>query len=315
MAEFRTAEILNGARDRLVSLYWPRCSSHMVAPHIHRRPPLFVYYSQSREAKDNDIEDEVEHNDELEEEEEEEPMSPPPSTKKAAKKSSASASDATSAIDGDLSKGVQNLSVSSGVKKPYSFDTVDPTKVTKYCKKNTNYAEVNLFPGQVMGDDAVDVELIADGRKLRYQKSTPSLFGDTSWLKKSMGNAHHEDDSRVVAHDNATQVIRQNDKPKHKKNWGAPENAQVIDLPFQCRGDIKTKWDFFKSGEVVNGQTQYVSILTCRIEAADQRKERAKNSKVVVHDDDLSEDEDDSDFDEEPVDEGDGTNDGNDMNE
>lgn len=256
-AEFRTAELLNGARERLEGVDQ---EDDAVADNI-----------------ESDIEGDIESLGEVEE-------AMPPSAKKKSGKKTSTVVDATAAADEDLAKSVGQISIQD---KPYSFDRKDPSLTKKYCKKNINYAEVDFYVGGIQPEHHFQVDLIEGGNGLRYQKATPEMFGETARLKKDMGTKWHEDDTRVVAHDNTVQVVRKDDKPVHKMYWG-DQDAQIVPLPFKCRGKIKKSWNYYKTGTVIRNHQQYVAILTCRIEAAEQRNAREKKGKVSIHDDDLS---------------------------
>jgi len=65
--------------------------------------------------------------------------------------------------------------------------------------------------------------------------------------------------------------------------WG-DEDAQIVQLPFRCRGKIKKSWHYYSTGEIVKGHNQYVAILTCRVEAWEQRTEREKKGRVSIYD-------------------------------
>lgn len=257
-AEFRTSALLNGARERLEGVA-----------------------QEEEDSIDADTE-------ELEDEED---VMPPSAKKKPAKKTAPTVSE----VDDDLAKTVGQVTIRD---KPYSFDRVDPWFTKQYCKKNINYAEVDFFVGGVQPEGFFQVDLVEDGNSLRYQKATPDMFGETSRLKKAQKSKWHSDDTRVVAHDNTVQMVRKNDKPKQKMNWGKCD-AEVVPLPFRCRGKIKKSWDYYNTSFKIKGHQQYIAILTCRVEAAEQRNEREKKGKVSIHDDDLSQSSEESDSDSE----------------
>lgn len=88
--------------------------------------------------------------------------------------------------------------------------------------------------------------------------------------------------TRVIGHDDTTQKIRHNDKVLHNMNWGG-KDAQVVP---KCVGKIKKSWHYYPTGITIKEHKQFVSILTCRVEAADQRTERERRGKVNIYDDD-----------------------------
>lgn len=190
---------------------------------------------------------------------------------------------------------------------PYSFDQKDPWLLKVYTKSNVNYAEVDFFAGAVFSEGSFIMDLVKNGHGMRYRKSTPSMFGEVARLKKDMGRRWHHDDTRVVAHDDTVQVIRAKDKPVHDMHWGR-EDCLVVPLPFRCRGKIKKSWHYYRSGISVKNNQQYIAVLTCRVEAAEQRSEKEKKGRIAIHDDDPEEEESDSDAEEERDEVGSGMN-------
>ena len=110
------------------------------------------------------------------------------------------------------------------------------------------------------------------------------MFGEVYRLKTEMGQyKYFEDDTRVVAHDDTVQDIRQNRKAVNKMFWG-DKNIQIVALPEKCKGKIKSDWNHYPSGVVYNDQRQYYLILTCCVMTERQRSEREKLGRVRVHD-------------------------------
>ena len=168
---------------------------------------------------------------------------------------------------------------------PFSFDIKDPWMTKHYVKGNVNYAEVDIFVGAVFPEEYYLVSLTEDGLAMRYRKATPEMFGKIGRLESAMGRKWHEDDSRVVAHDDVVQIIRRKNKPVHLMNWGN-NDCLLIPLPFKCVKKIKKDWHQYQTGVEIRKSRQYVSVLTCRIEAAEQRIQREKKGRVSVHDGD-----------------------------
>jgi hypothetical protein len=91
-------------------------------------------------------------------------------------------------------------------------------------------------------------------------------------------------------------MIRSTCKAKHGKFWPTDEEVQIIDLPGKCRGMIMKKFNIYPTQFKVNGATQYVMILTLRIELENQRVRREKKGMIKVHTNgDLADEEDDFD--------------------
>ena len=55
-----------------------------------------------------------------------------------------------------------------------------------------------------------------DGLNWLLHVATPEWFGETKRLKKAMDDKWHENDPRVVAHDDTVQEIRKTNKAKDK---------------------------------------------------------------------------------------------------
>ncbi len=94
----------------------------------------------------------------------------------------------------------------------------------------------------------------------------------------------------------------------NKKFWCDDGDAQIIELPIQCRGSIHKKFLTYPTGiQIQNAQKQYQMIVTCYIECALQQNQRKRRAKVVVYDDGNVYTSDEEDFDrDDDVDDGDG---------
>ena len=69
---------------------------------------------------------------------------------------------------------------------------------------------------------------------------------------------------------------------------------QIINLPGNCRGVIKKKFNIYPTKFKLNGHTQLVMIMTLRIELDKQRIRQEKKGKIEVHSDgEMSDEEDD----------------------
>lgn len=122
-----------------------------------------------------------------------------------------------------------------------------------------------FFVGSPVPENLIHVDFVNDGMAIRYQKATPQMFGEVSRLKTEMGQyKYFEDDTRVVAHDDTVQDIRQNSKAVNRMFWG-DKNIQIVALPEKCKGKIKLDWKNYSSYMACNGQSQYYLVLTFRV--------------------------------------------------
>ena len=120
------------------------------------------------------------------------------------------------------------------------------------------------------------------------------MFGETGRMKVELGQKYRADKPRVLAHDNMCQMICTTCKAKDGKFWPIDEDMQNIDLPGKCRGMIKKKFNVYPTKFNLNGQTQYVMIMTLRIELDKQQICREKKGKIEVYSDgELADEEDD----------------------
>jgi hypothetical protein len=82
-------------------------------------------------------------------------------------------------------------------------------------------------------------------------------------MKTMMGTKYRMDNSRVLAHDDTCQLIRETSKAKDGKFWYNDEDAQVIKLPVPCRGMIHKSYPLHPTGQLIRNQTQqYRMIMT-----------------------------------------------------
>jgi hypothetical protein len=110
------------------------------------------------------------------------------------------------------------------------------------------------------------------------------MFGEAARMKTMMGTKYRMDNSRVLAHDDTCQLIRETSKAKDGKFWCNDEDAQVIDLPVPCRWMIHKSYPLHLTDQLIRSQTQYRMIMTCQVECANQRTHRERKGKVTVYD-------------------------------
>ncbi len=150
----------------------------------------------------------------------------------------------------------------------------------------TNFCEVDIYVGMLTPQENFLFALSPDGNHVIYKKAVPEMFGEADRLRSEMKNKYRLDNSRVLAHDNTCQLIQTTSKAMNKKFWCDDRNAQIIELPVQCRGSISKKFPTYPNGiQIQNGQKQYQMIVTCRIECAFQKNRSERKGKIVVYED------------------------------
>ena len=148
----------------------------------------------------------------------------------------------------------------------------------------TDFCEVDIEIGTPMPREFMSTVLSPKGTHIIYKKAAPEMFGEAARMKTMMGGKYRMDNSRVLAHDDTCQLIRETSKAKDGKFWCNDEDAQVIELPVPCRGMIHKSYPLHPTGQLIRNQTQYRMIMTCRVECANQRTRRERKGKVTVYD-------------------------------
>ena len=157
-----------------------------------------------------------------------------------------------------------------------------------------DYTEVDISVGQSIPEEFISVTLSPDGLSVIYKKATHEMFGEAERMKVELGNNYKVDNPRVLAHDDTCQMIRSTCKAKDGKFWSTDEDMQIINLPGKCRGMIKKKFNIYPTKFKLNGHTQFVMIMTLRIELDKQWIRQEKKGKIDVHSDgELADEEDD----------------------
>ena len=102
-----------------------------------------------------------------------------------------------------------------------------------FTKNKKDWAELE-FLVMPLDLDHFRINLTEDGLNCSLHVATPEWFGETKRLKKAMDDKWHENDPRVVAHDDTVQEIRKTNKAKDKKFLGG--RASSCTLAIQVRG-------------------------------------------------------------------------------
>ena len=244
---------------------------------------------------DSDVEDQYENNSAI--------MPTKTRSTAAAKKSPARPSTSKKAADG-LAKSLGNMTLKNN-SSSFSFEQKSSWVQKDFTKNKKDWAEIE-FLVMPLDLDHFRINLTEDGLNCSLHVATPEWFGETKRLKKAMDDKWHENDPRVVAHDDTVQEIRKTNKAKDKKFWGG--EPQVVPLPFKCEGRVVKAWNFHPIGDV-GGQTQYALIISLFFKKAIKRVEKEKAGRISILTQ-LSEDSEDDDID----DDGNGAN-NEEMNE
>ena len=89
-----------------------------------------------------------------------------------------------------------------------------------------------------------------------------------------LGRAYHEDDSRVIAHDDVVQQIRKGGTENNGLHFAPEEEAMRVPLGIVCTGNVRVKESFQKVDEVVVGghtHYQFNTIYSCKVQVMVQR--------------------------------------------
>lgn len=196
-----------------------------------------------------------------------------------------------------IAKSISGISLSTA--DVFSVKCIDPIFRRKLVPVEEyglvkDYTEVDIKIGQPIPEDYISVALSSDGRRITYHKATHEMFGEADRMKMDMGSKYRPDNPRVLAHDDTCQMIRATCKAKDGKFWPADEDMQIIELHEKCRGMVMKKFQVYPTKFRIKNQTQYVMIMTLRVELENQRIRREKKGKLEIHDDgEVADEEDD----------------------
>jgi len=171
--------------------------------------------------------------------------------------------------------------------KKFSLKTEDAYMVKAYTQKNVDFVEVDIHvAGPLRESHGYKAELSPDGTCLIWRRSIPDYFFESKRMVSMLGRAYHEDDSRVIAHDNVVQQIRKGGTENNGLHFAPEEEAMRVPLGIVCTGDVRVKETLQKVDEVVVGghtHYQFNTIYSCKVRAMVQRTSQKKKAYRSIH--------------------------------
>ena len=165
----------------------------------------------------------------------------------------------------------------------FHLDTRDAYIVAYYADEGRLFAEAAVYINGWVPQGTSCFTVAEGGMSVEFTRATDGRCFDNKILKNIMKNKYSDDASRVTAYDEALQAMC-----RAKVNadgmglyWGTP---QVINFKEKVTGESKTLLYPYPSGHKVNGNRQYNTLATCRVELARQRNAVRGQAQVEVVD-------------------------------
>ena len=189
-----------------------------------------------------------------------------------------------------LASSTKKLNITEPSLKSFSMVTGDGYMVKKYCQKFTDFVEVDFHVAGVLPKHAYKVELSPDGLIMIWRRAIPAYFFESKRMASMLGRNFNPDESRVIAHDDVVQQIRNGGTENNGLHFAPEEDAMVVQLGVVCTGTVRVKETLNKVDEIQHaGQThyQYNTIFSCRVKVMKERTVQKKQARQAVIDDDV----------------------------
>ena len=207
-----------------------------------------------------------------------------------------------------LASSTKKLNITEPSLKSFSMVTLDGYMVKKYCQKFADFVEVDFHVAGVLAIHAYKVELSPDGLIMIWRRAIPAYFFESKRMASMLGRNFNPDESRIIAHDDVVQQIRNGGTENNGLHFAPEEDAMVVQLGVVCTGTVRVKETLNKVDEIVHaGKThnQYNTIFSCRVKVMKERTVQKRQARRAVLDDDIGaiSEEDDTDGDDDDDDE------------
>jgi hypothetical protein len=244
--------------------------------------------------EDTDDEDKEEDSEEEEEDEEvdddnEDNIMPPKLKEKTPKKGSPKKENHRAGVE-KLASSTKKLNITEPSLKSFSMATLDGYMVKKYCQRFADFVEVDFHVAGVLVKHGYKVELSPDGLIMIWRRAIPAYFFESKRMASMLGRNFNPDESRIIAHDDVVQQIRNGGTENNGLHFAPEEDAMTVQLGVVCTGTVRVKETLNKVDEIVHaGQThnQYNTIFSCRVKVMKERTVQKRQARRAVLDDDI----------------------------
>ena len=165
----------------------------------------------------------------------------------------------------------------------YSIDTRDTYAVAYYEQDDISYAEVAVYVNGVVPEGTYRFTVALDGMSIMWERATHKRVFDKKLLQGLMRGEYSSSHSRVIAYDNAFQEMLGNGvtPDPSKLYWGS---AQVIKLKEKVTGTPVFGHHPYPTKTKIKEQTQFNTLVHCRVKLAKQRVEATAKTHYDVID-------------------------------
>lgn len=166
--------------------------------------------------------------------------------------------------------------------RSYNVNMLDGWCCVKYLDGEFDFFFIEFHINGVIPEGGYKVVFADDGLSVKFKRAIHILCFAKHHLKSIMGDKYNDAHSLVTAVDvNADQMRKDKVEQSGDYYWGA---EQVVHLKERCTGTPTIKYVEYYNGNKVGKYKQYNSVVTCKVQVADQRMNSMKAvSRSVVN--------------------------------
>ena len=166
--------------------------------------------------------------------------------------------------------------------RSYDVNMSDGWCCVKYLDGEYDYYFLEFHINGVIPEGGYKVVFADDGCSVKFKRAIHMLCFSKHHLKSIMEDKYNDAHSLVTAVDvNADQMRKDKVEQSGDYYWGA---EQVVHLKERCTGTPTINYVEYYNGNKVGKYKQYNSVVTCKVQVADQRMNSMKAvSRSVVN--------------------------------
>ncbi len=142
--------------------------------------------------------------------------------------------------------------------------------VKPYTQKFVVFVGVHIHVAGPLPEHAYNkAKLSEDGMSLIWRRAILDFLFESKWMVSMLKNAYHQEDLRVIAHDNIVRQIQKRGTESKGLHFVAEEDAMIVQLGVVCMGNVRVKETLQKVDEVVhNGHRNYQfnTTYSCKVQ-------------------------------------------------
>ena len=129
-----------------------------------------------------------------------------------------------------LTSSTKKLNITKPSLKSFLMVTLDGYMVKKYCQKFADFVEVDFHVAGVLPKHGYKVELSLDGLIMIWMRAIPAYFFESKRMGSMLGRNFNPDESRIIAHDDVVQQIRNGGTENNRLHFAPEEDAMMVQL-------------------------------------------------------------------------------------